>query len=83
MYGNGLVTLDLVGTNIITGNTFGGTTLGTNAALRVRGSGAYAIEANRFVGNYSRALTRVGAPIEATCNWWGTASYETIYSMVG
>ena len=83
LYGNGLVTLDLVGTNIITGNTFGGTTLGTNAALRVRGSGAYAIEANRFVGNYSRALTRVGAPIEATCNWWGTASYETIYSMVG
>lgn len=50
--GNTLVTLDLVGTNTISGNTFSGTTTRFAEALRVRGSGSYTISGNNFNGSY-------------------------------
>ncbi|MBL7967501.1 MAG: T9SS type A sorting domain-containing protein [Prolixibacteraceae bacterium] len=74
--GNGLVTLDLVGVNDISGNTFSGQP-GPSAwrsALRVRGSGTYAIKKNSFTGNFNLALERQGTTVDATENWWGHAS---------
>lgn len=50
--GNELVTIDAVGTNTITGNTFSGTTTRYAGALRVRGSGLHTISGNTFNGSY-------------------------------
>lgn len=74
--GNGLVTLDLVGVNDISGNTFSGQPGPTawRPALRVRGSGTYTIKRNSFTGNFNLALERQGTTVNASENWWGDAS---------
>ncbi len=72
--GNCLVTLDLVGTNVITGNTFDGT-IGTSLsayALRVRGSGTYTVQNNVFSGSFSYALSSQNNLVGLN-NYWGSA----------
>lgn len=80
LYGNTLVTLDLVGENVISGNVFSGRTLAT--ALRVRGSGDYEVINNDFDGDYDYALFRQGSMLDATNNWWGSIYYPEIYNQV-
>ncbi len=71
--GNSIVTLDLVGNNIITGNTFSGYigTYTSGYALRVRGSGVYTVENNIFNGNYYFAIYTNNA-LAAPKNYWGS-----------
>lgn len=71
--GNMLVTLDLVGTNVITGNTFSGTTVSWYAALRTRGTG-YTIEDNLFNGSYLVGMASGSNAVNATSNYWGDVS---------
>ncbi|SHJ15308.1 Por secretion system C-terminal sorting domain-containing protein [Tangfeifania diversioriginum] len=78
--GNTMVTLDLVGTNVITGNTFSGTTTRYAYALRVRGAGAYTITENNFTGSYPGFIFSDSNPITATCNWFGTTDESVISS---
>ena len=74
--GNCLVTLDLVGNNVITGNKFDGT-IGagiTFPALRMRGNGIYTVNNNIFNGTYDVAVeyTPSGNNIlDAKHNYWG------------
>ncbi|HPE58533.1 MAG TPA: right-handed parallel beta-helix repeat-containing protein, partial [Bacteroidales bacterium] len=70
IYGNTLVTLDLVGNNIITQNEFSGKS--SAHALRVRGTGTYTIEENSFSGVYPLAIFRQGNMINAPENYWGS-----------
>lgn len=55
--GNTLVTIDAAGTNVISGNTFSGTTTRFAEALRMRGSGTYTVENNTFSGSYPANIT--------------------------
>lgn len=71
--GNMLVTLDLVGTNVISGNTFSGTTVSWYAALRTRGTG-YTIEDNLFNGSYLVGMASGSNAVDATLNYWGDVS---------
>ena len=71
--GNMMVTLDLVGTNLIRGNTFDGTTVSWLAALRTRGTG-YTIDSNIFNGNYIVGMATGSNPVNAAYNYWGAAS---------
>ncbi|AEV32831.1 nitrous oxidase accessory protein [Owenweeksia hongkongensis DSM 17368] len=71
--GNMLVTLDLVGTNTISGNTFNGTTVSWYAALRTRGTG-YTIDNNIFNGNYLVGMATGSNAVDASLNYWGDAS---------
>ena len=82
--GNGLVTLDLVGTNKITGNIFSGQTgpYAWRPALRVRGTGTYIINENSFSGNYQIGLERIGTNVDGTCNWWGSTSGNDVVSKI-
>ena len=82
--GNGLVTLDLGGTNTITGNIFSGQTgpFSWRPALRVRGAGNYTINENSFIGNYQIGLERVGTSVDGTCNWWGSTSGNDVVSKI-
>ena len=80
--GNTLVTLDLVGTNVITGNTFSGTTARYAEALRARGTGTYTITENNFTGTYPGYITSNSNPITATCNWFGTTDEAVIASKI-
>ncbi|WP_372947734.1 right-handed parallel beta-helix repeat-containing protein, partial [Mariniphaga sp.] len=78
--GNTLVTLDLVGTNTISGNTFNG--VSSANALRVRGSGTYTIEENSFTGTYPIAISRSGDPLTADHNWFGSDVYADIFPKI-
>ncbi len=80
--GNTLVTLDLVGTNVITGNTFSGTTARYAEALRARGNGTYTITENNFTGTYPGYINSNSNPITATCNWFGTTDASVIASKI-
>lgn len=71
--GNMLVTLDLIGTNVISGNTFSGTTVSWYAALRTRGTG-YTIEDNLFNGSYLVGMASGSNAVDATLNYWGDVS---------
>ncbi|WP_417611331.1 T9SS type A sorting domain-containing protein [Owenweeksia hongkongensis] len=71
--GNMLVTLDLVGTNLIQGNTFDGTTVSWYAALRTRGTG-YTIDNNIFNGSYLVGMATGSNAVDASLNYWGDAS---------
>jgi hypothetical protein len=71
--GNTLVTLDLVGTNQITGNTFNGKS--SSQALRMRGSGTYTLTDNLFTGIYPLAIFRQGGSASDTL----TGSANTDY----
>lgn len=82
--GNMLVTLDLVGTNVISGNTFSGTTVSWYAALRTRGTG-YTIEDNLFNGSYLVGMASGSNAVDATLNYWGDVSgpYNAINNPCG
>ena len=81
--GNTMVTLDLLGTNTITGNTWSGTTTRYAEALRVRGSGTYTINNNSFTGSFPKFITRSsGATANATCNWYGTTDATTFAARI-
>lgn len=78
--GNTLVTLDLVGTNTISGNTFSGKSSAN--ALRIRGNGSYEIEDNYFTGTYPTAIFRQGAPVISQDNWFGSDTYADIFAKI-
>jgi parallel beta-helix repeat protein len=78
--GNTLVTLDLVGTNTISGNIFSG--VSSANALRIRGTGVYTVEDNYFTGIYPTAIFRQGAPVLAEDNWFGSDLYSVIFPKI-
>jgi hypothetical protein len=78
--GNVMVTLDLVGNNIIEGNSFSGSS--PVYALRIRGNGDYSISGNSFDGDYPVALFRQGAEVDATNNWWGSADFNDVNDLI-
>jgi parallel beta-helix repeat protein len=55
--GNTMVTLDLAGTNVISGNTFSGATTASAEAIRMRGAGLYTLSGNTFNGSYPNIAT--------------------------
>lgn len=71
--GNMLVTLDVIGTNLIQGNTFDGTTVSWYAALRTRGTG-YTIDNNIFNGSYLVGMATGSNAVDASLNYWGDAT---------
>lgn len=81
LIGNCLVTLDLVGSNVISGNTFDGT-IGSSFsayALRLRGSGTYTVQNNVFNGTFNYALFSQNSLV-ATTNYWGSSKGPNVGS---